>query len=204
VREKIVNCCFCISIGVHRLVPKSYRSSTVTLPAFTGCHRFKPYFDRQEPGLCRLSWLNRYLHRGHNSCRYATVSPGGLTVEIRFMPKELRLCPGISRRCFAPWWVPVSPGSLKTIWNHWDHFPVNAVFNTVYPDSVRCVLGGPRCPHRSATGTENRDCVNGSITSAQRTKTSVTECVSFIERHIVNTVYLISWSEPVSLGNLSS
>jgi len=40
-------------------------------------------------------------------------------------------------------------------------------FNTVYPDSMRCLPaslrcgpGGPRNPHRSATGTENWDSVN--------------------------------------------
>jgi len=40
-------------------------------------------------------------------------------------------------------------------------------FNTVYPDSMRCLPaslrygpGGPRCPHRSDAGTEIQDSVN--------------------------------------------
>ena len=43
-------------------------------------------------------------------------------------------------------------------------------FSTVYPDSMRCLpvslrcgLGGPRCPHRSDAGTENRDSVNKAV-----------------------------------------
>jgi len=43
-------------------------------------------------------------------------------------------------------------------------------FNTVYPDSMRCLPaslrrgpGGPRCPHRSDDGTEIRDSVNEAL-----------------------------------------
>jgi len=47
-----------------------------------------------------------------SSCLFATVLPGGLTVEIRFMPEEPRWCPGISQCCFAAQYVPVSPDCL--------------------------------------------------------------------------------------------
>ena len=49
------------------------------------------------------------------------------------------------------------PGSL----------PGERRFNTVYPDTMRCLQAslrcgpvGPRCPHCIAAGTENRDSVN--------------------------------------------
>jgi len=87
---------------IHRLPPVQ----TVVRPARTGAMsallRDTPWLNRKSP----------YLHRGHNSCRFATVSPGGLTVEIRLMPEE-RWCPGKSRRCFAPRCVPVSPSCFK-------------------------------------------------------------------------------------------
>jgi len=66
--------------------------------------------------LCDTPWLNRespYLFPGYNSCWFATVSPGGLTLVTRCMPEELRWCPGISRRWFAPRWIPVIPGCFK-------------------------------------------------------------------------------------------
>jgi len=92
----------------------------------------------------------------------ATVLTDDLTVEIRLMPEELRWCPGISRRCFAAWCVPVS-----TMYRFFLNlkppvlFPGAHRFNTVYPDSRRCLPAplrcGPgrfRCPHRSDAGTE--------------------------------------------------
>ena len=65
---------------------------------------------------CDTPWPSResqYLHRGHSLCRFATVSPGGLTVEIRFVPEELRWCPEISRCCFTAQCLPVRPGGFK-------------------------------------------------------------------------------------------
>jgi len=80
---------------------------TVVRPARVGA---TPALFRDTPW---PKWESLYLHRGHSSCRFATVSPSGLTVEIRFTPEELRWCPGISRCCFAPQCVPVSPGGFK-------------------------------------------------------------------------------------------
>jgi len=80
---------------------------TVVRPARIGA---TPALFRDTPWPSRESL---YLHRGHSSCRFATVSPGGLTVEIRFMPEEKRWCPGISRCCFAAQCVLVSPGGFK-------------------------------------------------------------------------------------------
>ena len=112
-----------------------------------------------------LNWESPYLHRGHNSCRFATVSPGGLTVEIRFMPEELRLCPGKSHPGSSRW-APVVLKKLKPP----GPLPGERRFNTVYPDSMRCLSaslrcgpGGSRCPHRSAAATENRDSVNEAL-----------------------------------------
>jgi len=95
-------------------------------PNFTGIHRLLPCQTLVRPPrvgatpalLCDTPWPSRespYLHRGHSSCRLATVSSGGLTVEIRFMPEKLWWCPGISRRYVAARWVSVSPGGLKKI-----------------------------------------------------------------------------------------
>jgi len=100
-------------------------------------------------------WPNRespYLHRGHIACLFATVSPGGLTVEIRFMPEELQWCPGISRRCFAPRCVPVSPGCFKN---------VETTGTTFRCIPIQCGACRRRYGvYRSAAGTENRDSVN--------------------------------------------
>jgi len=81
-----------------------------------------------------------------------TVDAGRATVMPRNKPALFR--------------IPVSHGCLKKLkppgplpGEHW--------FNTVYLDSMRCLLallrcgpGMPRCPHRSDAGTEIRDSVN--------------------------------------------
>jgi len=70
----------------------------VTLPAFTGCYRAKPKFDRQES---RLRQLSSVTHGGKTGSHristldtahagLTTVSPGGLTVENQIMPEEPR------------------------------------------------------------------------------------------------------------------
>jgi len=139
---------------MHRLPPLQ----PVVRPARTGAM----------PALLRdTSWLNGetpYLFRGHNSYRFATVSPGGLTVEIRCMPEELRWCPEISRPCFEPRCVPVSPGCLKKL-KPPGSLPGERRFNTVYPDSMRCLSASLRCgpggPRPlNASGTKNWDSVN--------------------------------------------
>ena len=96
---------FCSSIGVHRLEQQSYRNSTVhvPLPAFTGCYRAKPWFDRKESGLRRLSSVT---HRGHNPCRFATILPGGDTVDAGRAMVMPRNKPVLFRS-------PVSHGCLK-------------------------------------------------------------------------------------------
>ena len=95
--------------------------------------------NSSSPALFRdTPWPSReslYLHREHSSCRFATVSPGGLTVEIRFLPEELRWCPGISRCCFATQCVPVSPGGLK-------------IFETTGATSRRIPIQCGACRHR--------------------------------------------------------
>ena len=61
---------------------------------------------------------------------------------------------------------PVRPGCLQSPGQH----PGERRFNTVYPDSMRCLpaslrrgSGGTRCPHRSDAGTEIRDSVNEAL-----------------------------------------
>jgi len=79
--------------------------------------------------------------------------------------------PGISRRCFAARYVPEVEKKLKQLGPH----PGNRRFNTVYPDSMRCLPaslrrgpGGPRCQHRSDAGTEIRDSVNEALHSVRK------------------------------------
>jgi hypothetical protein len=50
--------------------------------AFTGCYRAKPYFDR----LRRLTSVS--VTHTMPKPTFTTVSPGGLTVEIRIMPEN--------------------------------------------------------------------------------------------------------------------
>jgi len=117
--------------GIHRLLP----CQTVVRPARVGAtpalFRDTPWPSRESP----------YLHRGHSSCRFATVSPGGLLVKIRFMPEELRRCPGISRCCFAARCVPEVLNFFKPPGPH----PGERWLNTVYPDSMRCLPASLRC-----------------------------------------------------------
>jgi len=119
------------------------------------------------PALFRsIPWPSReslYLHRGHSSCLFATVSPGGLTVEIRFMPEELRRCPRISRCYFTAQCLPVSPGDFKCF----ETTGVISWWTPVQHDLSRfnAVLAGvatvwSRCSHRSDAGAEIRDSVN--------------------------------------------
>jgi len=65
---------------------------------------------------------------------FTTVSPGGLTAEGRIMPEELRWFPGISRRCFAPRWVPiVFKNTGDTSW--WSLFQHGSSrFNAMFAD----------------------------------------------------------------------
>ena len=95
-------------------------------------------------------------------------------VEIRFTPQEVWWCPGISRRSFTPQCVPEKPGCLKKLKSP-GPLPGECRFNTVYPDFLWCLPaslqfshGGPLCPHRSVTGTENRDSVNKVLRSNVR------------------------------------
>jgi len=147
-----------------------YRSHTVTspylfrhLPAATVPNRSSTVKRRGYAG--SPTWPSRvspYLHRGHSSCRFSTVSSGGHTVEIRFMPEELRWCLGISRCCFAARRVPVSPGCFKKI-KQPGPLPGKRRFNTVYPDYSMRRLPLAACPHCSDAGTENRNSVNEAL-----------------------------------------
>jgi len=83
------------------------------------------------------SWESLYFHCGHSSCRLATISPDCLTVEIRFMPEELRWCLGISRCCFAALCVLVSPGCFKKFETTWAN-----------SGSTRCILYPGACRRR--------------------------------------------------------
>jgi len=71
---------------------------------------------RQSFGVTRQ---NININEIHRICTMATAHAGllvsldGLTVEVRFMPEELRCRPGISWRCFAAWCVPVVLKNLK-------------------------------------------------------------------------------------------
>ena len=107
------------------------------------------------------SWESLYLHRGYSSCWFATVSPDGLMVEIRFMPEELRWSPGISRCCFAAQYVPVSPGGFKIFDTTRATSRFNAVLAGVATVWSRCRYGVvPVGPHRIDAGTKIRDSVN--------------------------------------------
>jgi len=102
------------STGMHR----RHTVAPAFLTEFTGCYRAKPYFDRQESGHRRLCSVT---HRGRTGSRrfyygFTMWSYGG---DIRIMPEDIRRCPGISRPCFAPRCVPVSPccfKKLKPLW----------------------------------------------------------------------------------------
>jgi len=76
--------------------------------------------------------------------------------------------------------IPVRPGCF-IFWNH--PLPGERRFNTVYPDSMRylpaslrCGSGGPRKPHCSDAGTENRDSVNEAYFSGPQGSWSVHVC----------------------------
>jgi len=102
-------------------------------------------------------WPSReslYLHQGHSSSRFATVSPGGLTGSCRKSYGD----PGISRCCFAAQCVPAVLNFLKPPGPH----PSGRRFNRIYPlsmwvlpVSLQCGPGGSRCPHLSDAGTVN-------------------------------------------------
>jgi len=105
--------------SIHRLLPCQTVVRLARVGATPAVLHDTPWPSRGSP----------YLHRGHIPCRFATVSPGGLTVEIRFMPEELRWCPGISRRCFAARYVP-------DVCNHRGNIPVNAGLTRCIP--IQC------------------------------------------------------------------
>jgi len=119
-------------------------------------------------------WPSRespYLHRGHNPCRFTTVWPGGLTVEIRFVPEELRRCLGISRRCFTARCAQVSRGCFK-VFETPGPLPGERRFITVYPDSMRCLPASLRCgPETVLTRPNPTEVVHGHFSSRALPKT---------------------------------
>jgi len=61
---------------------------------------------------------------------------------------------------------PVRPGEswrFKKKRNHRGHILVNAGSMRFLPASLRCGLGGSRCPHRSDARTDIRDSVNEAV-----------------------------------------
>jgi hypothetical protein len=112
---------------------------------------------RDTPGQNRES---PYPHLGHSQCQFTTVSLGGLTVERRIMPEELRCCPGSPRNTPALVSLPVCPDCIKILNTtgatpQW--LPVQhglSRFNSVHPDSIRFFPASLRlwCPNRDAPG----------------------------------------------------
>ena len=106
--------------------------------------RYTPWPSRESP----------YLHRGHSSCRFATVSPGSLTVHAGRATVTPRKKPALFRR-------PVRPGESRlflTILKPLRPLPGERRFNTVYMDLMRCLptslrfcSGVHRCPKSDRT-----------------------------------------------------
>jgi len=136
---------------------------TVVRPARTGLCRFSSVTHRGLTGSHRISTVAT-THAGLLRCRPVVLrwrygscrkSYGDATGKAGVVSH-----PGSSR------WSPVVLKILKPP----GPLPGERRFNTVYPDSMRCLSaslrcgpGGSRCPHRSAAATENRDSVNEAL-----------------------------------------
>jgi len=158
-------------VKILLVIPKLHRN-------FAGIHRLLPcQIDRQESGRHRLFSVT---HRGQaRSHRISTMDTDHVRL-LRFHPVVLRWRFGSCRKSYtvmprykpALFRSPVRPDESKLLKKLKPPGPLSGErrFNTVYPDSMRCLSAslrcdpeGPRCPQDSEAENENQDSVNEAL-----------------------------------------